>query len=80
MRSENNPSRSFDLKLSLVLMLIVSVCFVGYRMSHGGPAPDEVACAPGQENVTDCNQQMADEATGNDATRRERAIEGALPK
>jgi hypothetical protein len=80
MRSENNPNRSFDLKLSLILMLIVSVCFVGYRMSHGGPAPDAVACAPGQENVTDCNQQMANEAAGNDEIQRERETEGALPK
>ncbi|KQU56916.1 hypothetical protein ASG67_17505 [Sphingomonas sp. Leaf339] len=80
MHSENNPSRSFDLKLSVILMLIVSVCFVGYRMSHGGPAANEVACAPGQENVTDCNQQMANEATGNNEARQEREIEGALPK
>ncbi|MBJ6123480.1 hypothetical protein [Sphingomonas mollis] len=80
MRSTNNPSRSFDLKLSLILMLIVSVCFIGYRMSHRGTAPNEVACAPGQENVTDCNQQMANEATGNDETQRERQMEGAVPK
>ena len=80
MADDRNPQRSFDVKLSLILMVIVAICFIGYRVSHGGPRPDEVPCAPGQANLTDCNEAMAADEAGNDRKGRERELEGSPAK
>jgi hypothetical protein len=74
------PQRSFDWKLSLILMVIVAICYIGYRVGNGGPRPEEVPCAPGQAEVTDCNEELAAPEKGDKEQGKEREMEGAAPK
>jgi uncharacterized phage infection (PIP) family protein YhgE len=80
MPDDRDPQRSFDVKLSLILMAIVAICFVGYRVGHGGPRADQVPCAPGQAEVAVCNEELADEREGNVQLGRDRELEGARVK
>ena len=80
MPDDRKPQGSFDWKLSLFLMALVSICYVGYRIVNGGPRPEQVACAPGQAEVTPCNEAMAAEKEGTAKVGREREAEGMPTK
>ncbi len=76
MPDDRTPQGSFDWKLTLLLMAIVSVCYVGYRLGHRGPRPQEVPCAPGQAGVTACNEGLAAAERDNAQAGRDREAEG----
>ncbi len=80
MADDRDPRPSFDVKLSLILMLIVAICYLGYRIGNGAPRPEEIPCAPGQADLTDCNEEMAAEGKGEQRQGRERDMEGTAPR
>jgi hypothetical protein len=79
MADDRDPRPSFDVKLSLILMVIVAICYLGYRIGNGAPRPEEVPCAPGQADLTDCNEEMAADRS-EQRQGRERDMEGTAPK
>ena len=80
MADDRTPKRSFDWKLSLILMVIVAICYIGYRIGNGGPRPEEVACAPGQADLTACNEELAAQEKDKEEQGRDREREGVSPR
>jgi hypothetical protein len=80
MADDRTPKPAFDVKLSLILMVIVAICYLGYRVGNGGPRPEDVPCAPGQANLTACNEQMAADDMQGKQRGRDREMKGAAPR
>jgi hypothetical protein len=80
MPDDRIPKGSFDWKLSLLLMAIVSICYIGYRIANAGPRPEEVPCAPGQAAIAPCNQELAAEKEEKAEASREREAKGTPTK